>query len=232
MTDSFKSKNAKQWDAGLTQVFPLSVPATKKWTYPAEIVSVLNYFCGKAVNHTMLPSRGGSDILRVAYNSTSDLIEFSADSKRAYVSRPATLEFAYIKSSPVDSFFLLTIKSMDALGLDKDVTGNREEVIELPDGRLVSSHCLDRGYIGHDEDGNELPVPENYRLLVRFLEGKYLMVAKSSRWNRANGTYDGRHNKLTAADIHEMLSKSLEVQASRTEPTKSENGVSCPIFDL
>lgn len=52
----------------------------------------------------------------------------------------------------------------------------------------------EQGY--YDSDGDFVRLPEGSDLLVRFLAGNCLIVAKRSPYNQDPGTYDGRHDKL------------------------------------
>jgi hypothetical protein len=62
---------------------------------------------------------------------------------------------------------------------------------------------------GPDENGDEIPVPDDARLTVRWLRGKVLLVAKGSLWNGDPAAYDGRHNGMTAAQIRITIERSL-----------------------
>jgi serine/threonine-protein kinase len=72
----------------------------------------------------------------------------------------------------------------------------------------VSREIWDRGFL-HDENGDEIPIPDNARLVMRLLQGKVLLVAKGSLWNSDPATYDGRHNTMTAAQIRRIIERSL-----------------------
>lgn len=217
MSTPFEIENARRWSEALKATFPKNVPASAAWTDPREMVHVLSPFCGQAVNHTMLPRSGGMDILKISYDDAKGLIELWPNARVAYVARPQTLEFRHVEASPVDSFFMLTNASLDPSGVYEDFTGNYEEILELPDGEQMDRSHLDLGYIGHTENGEEIPLPDEYRLVCRYLDGKFLMVAKSSLWNRVTATYDGRHNKLSADEIQKQLADALAKYKQRKE---------------
>jgi hypothetical protein len=79
------------------------------------------------------------------------------------------------------------------------------------DNRLI----WDRGFLDHDENGDEIPIPRHARLTVRWLQGKVLLVAKGSLWNSDPATYDGRHNGMTAAQIRSTIERSLRQNSAK-----------------
>jgi serine/threonine-protein kinase len=180
------------------------------------MVKILSPFCGEAINHTMLPLSGGMDIIKVSYDAGNRVMEFWPSHRVVYVGRPEMLEFRYFKSSPIDSFFLLTNRELEPSGVYEDFSGNYEEVLELANGEQMDRSCLDAGYIGHDENGFEIPIPDDYRLVVRFLDGKFLMVAKKSIWNQVSSTYDGRHSRLSASEIQQQIGAALSAIKDRS----------------
>ena len=84
-----------------------------------------------------------------------------------------------------------------------------EELVEVAPAEYVSRDIWDRGFLDHDENGDEIPIPDGARLAVRWLRGKVLLVAKESLWNGVPATYDGRHNGMTAAQIRTTIERSL-----------------------
>ncbi len=205
MPSPFEIENARRWDEALKATFPKGIPLSAGWTDPREMVRILSPFCGPAINHTMLPRSGGMDILKVSYDAGKRLIELWPSKKSPYVARPQQLEFRHVASSPVDSFFLLTNAPLEPSGVYKGLAEKYEEIVELPDGQQMDRSHWDSGCIGYTENGEEIPLPDKSRLICRYLDGKFLMVAKASRWNRTNATYDGRHNKLSADEIQKLL---------------------------
>jgi hypothetical protein len=83
-----------------------------------------------------------------------------------------------------------------------------EELVEVAPAEYVSRDAWDRGFLGHDENGDEIPIRDDARLTVRWLQGKVLLVAKGSLWNSDPANYDGRHNGMTAAQIRTTIERS------------------------
>jgi hypothetical protein len=84
-----------------------------------------------------------------------------------------------------------------------------EELVEVAPAEYVRRDALELGFLGHDENGDEIPIPDGARPIVRWLRGKVLLVAKGSLWNGDPANYNGRHNGMTAAQIRTTIERSL-----------------------
>lgn len=138
-----------------------------------------------------------------------------------YLVKPRKLIAERVRGSPGNSFFLLELENLaptdvyedDPEDVDEDGDCRRariskrgqEQLVEVSPGYYVEREVLDYGYLGHDEDGREIPLPRAARPIVRFLRGKVLFVAKGSLWNQEARTYDGRHSNMTSAQIRSMI---------------------------
>jgi|SRR5579864_6715372 len=207
----FLAENKAHWEAALHAAFPDGIPRSACWTDLGDVIHMLTPFCAANLNHTMLPDGGGQDMVEVASSSEPDCIELRPGPNVAYICRPSQLYFEYFVNAPRESFFLLETLPIAPSGVYESLASVREELLELPDGQYSSRVYLDEGYIGHDESGNEIPIPDPHRLVVRHLTaGKFLLVAKSSLWNGTLGTYDGRHSQLTHVEIRAQIEVALE----------------------
>jgi hypothetical protein len=210
MSDEFLIKNTREWETAIKEAFPKAIPETAKFKQLDEIVRVLKPFCKANLNHTMLPSTGGMDMIDVKNSREMGCIEFWPTMRSAYLGKPTALIWEYFPSSPLNSFLLLETEKLAPSGVYENLTRSDEEVVELPDGEYVERGVWDQGVIGHDENDNEIPLPKSARLIARFFQGKFLVVAKKSIWNSVSATYDGRHNKLTAEQIREQIETVLK----------------------
>ena len=203
--ENFDAWNKDQWEQCLVRVFPTAIPTSASWTDMDAIVAVLNQFCAESVNHTHLPDGGGMDILKVARAREDNCLELHDAPSCAFICRPSILALEHFPESPWNSFFLLETAPLKPSGVYERHPRPYEELLELPGGEYVERSCLDAGYIGHDESGDEIPIPDPHRLVTRFFSGKFLMVAKASLWNQDSATYDGRHSQMTPAAIRGVI---------------------------
>ncbi len=110
-----------------------------------------------------------------------------------------------------ESFLLIELADLAADPATSSYRGH-QEYGELSGRETFDRSAWDAGYLDHDVDGQQIPLPPDARLVSRWLNGKILVVAKGSIWNGESGTYDGRHNNLSATQIREGIEA---VQARR-----------------
>ena len=82
--------------------------------------------------------------------------------------------------------------------------------MEIRPGDYRPRSLWDEGNLGYDERGRELPLPKEARLVIRWFGGGVLIVAKGSIWNGIAATYDGRHDRMTPAEVREAIQGCLD----------------------
>jgi serine/threonine-protein kinase len=175
---------------------------------------------GENCNHAHFPTGGGLDFLSVGSSAEPGCLEFRTGRRTVQIMKPRSLTLERIDAAG-NSFFLLELDDLDPSGVyetdenepdqDNDAEAERrsEDLVEVAPADYVSRDVWDRGFLDHDENGHEIPIPDDARLAVRWLKGKVLLVANGSLWNGDPGTYDGRHNKMTADQIRQIIERSL-----------------------
>ena len=190
------------------------------WNGTTAIKPVLDRVLAHARSHAHLPTGGGQDFSEVRRSREAGCLEFQVERGAAYLARPKSLILERIARSPAQSFLLLELENLapsgayseeadDAPDWTTDWFRRREEVVELAPGDYVERSVWDEGNLGYDETGREIPLPDGARLVVRWFNGKMLFVTKGSLWNGTSGTYDGRHDSMSAEDIRAMIERSL-----------------------
>jgi len=158
--------------------------------------------------------------LSVGPSAEPGCLEFMVGDRVVQIMKPRSLTLERIDSAG-NSFLLLELDNLDPSGVygtdenepDRNSDAEHaeqssEELVEVAPAEYVSRDVWDRGFLDHDENGDEIPIPDA-RLTVRWLKGKVLLVAKGSLWNGDPATYDGRHNGMTAAQIRTTIERSL-----------------------
>lgn len=191
----------------------LSGPSGKSatWSKLMDIIQALDGIVGENRNHTLLPDGGGYDFKDVKLATEDGCLDFVPFTGTRYRVRPASLHLEVIASDMIQSFFLLELGELKPWGVyppPEPSEGSqirwREELLEVSPGKYVSR------YTG--ADGGELP--EDARPVNRYMAGKLLFVAKGSIWNRSSATYDGRHAKMSAAQIRAIIEAALSSQSA------------------
>jgi hypothetical protein len=219
--NKFRKESRDAWDATVAQVSGPTIPATIVWRGPQAIAQALAAFMGDNRNHAHFPSGGGLDFRSVAPSAEPGCLEFGTGEHTVQIMKPRSLTLERIDSAG-NSFLLLELDDLDPSGVyendeteqDGDNDAKRvkrasEELFEVAPGDYRSREVWDRGFLDHDENGYETPIPDDARLAVRWFKGKVLLVAKGSLWNGDPATCDGRHNKMTAEQIRSVIERSL-----------------------
>jgi hypothetical protein len=209
--DDFHETSCATWDAAVASASSGSAaPASRVWRGDLEISQALASFMGENLNHAHLPSGGGLDFLSVGPSAEPGCLEFMVGDRVVQIMKPRSLTLERIDSAG-NSFLLLELDSLDPSGVygTEYEKPSSEELVEVAPAEYVRRDVWDGGFLDHDENGDEIPIPDDARLAVRWLQGKVLLVAKGSLWNRDPATYDGRHNGMTAAQIRRTIERSL-----------------------
>ena len=206
----FHADSLRRWIGGVRRVNP-DAAASMTWRSPRRIIEVLRPFLGTNNNHAHLHTGGGMDITGAALSREPGCIELHTSSRSAFIVRPASLTLEFIVEAPEESFLMLELGKLERTGLldehgtpsDTRLRGS-EELLELSPGDYVH-----RRYWDDDVRPDGTPLSGDSRLVTRWMNGKFLFVAKGSRWNAAPSTYEGLHGRFTAGEIRQIVSRSL-----------------------
>lgn len=220
--EQFHEESRAMWDATITAVAGPGAGSKVVWRDKKAIAAALAPFMGQAKNHAHFPTGGGHDFLDVRASAEPGCLEFKVSEGTAYVMKPRKLTLERLDSEG-NSFLLLELDELEPSGVydrdddddddrndrDDDEDRGSEELLELSPGEYVDRSQWDRGFLGYDADGDEIPFPNDARVVVRWFRGKVLFVGKGSLWNGDPGTYDGRHDRMTVAQIRRVIERSL-----------------------
>lgn len=215
----FHIRARADWVSSIESVTGPRSSSSVTWRGPNAIAAALEPIMGSNRNHTHLPGGGGYDFESVDVSPEPGCLDFSIGGSVVYRLKPRQLILEWIESDPAESFFLLELDELAPSGVyperapregEEDVWPG-EELCELYPG----SEYYPRRVWDNDEtpDGRELP--SSARLVVRWLWGKCMFVTKGSIWNGWRAAYDGRHGKMTAAQIRGIIEQVIHARAER-----------------
>lgn len=206
--EDFQRAARAAWVAAIQEAVGANPPRTSVWEGPEAIRKALIPFMGRNANHAHLPTGGGRDFHAVEHSRESGCLDFEVDEHSVYRAKAERLTLEYISEAPAESFLLLESGTL------KPVLGNardrQEELLELSGGERLDRDVWDRGFLDYDDEGREIPIPDDARIVVRWFGGKFLIITKGSMWNGDSGTYDGRHDRMSADDIRSIIIRSLD----------------------
>lgn len=195
------------WNDAIRAAFGSAPPTSRTWSDPYDCVEVLQPFMKG--NYSFLPPNGHLPLDGVEVHDDGNKLLFNLSETGLMETAPRALRFEYIENAPIESFFLLELRQMQPTGLYETVDGYSEQVARI-DGEDYDYGVMEHGVWQHDEDGNEVPVPEDAKTVLRLLSGKLLIVSQGSMWNHTNSNWNGRHNAMTADEIRSVIERSLK----------------------
>lgn len=211
--EKFTKRNLKVWEDMLDNLFDNRIPTQASWEKLDDIIDICNII-GKDhnLNHTFFPGGGGLDLYGAGTSTEEDCIElyFGSSGRSANIIRPDKLIFQSFDAPYEWAYFRIDTFSLAPRGVYRDYQGMDEELTEITPGYYVDRTCWDYGYYNHGKSGKETPLPKEARLIVRHFGGAFVIFAKGSLYNRINGTYDGRHSKMTAEEFRDYIKKNLD----------------------
>ncbi|AVA21970.1 hypothetical protein [Rhizobium sp. NXC24] len=210
--DEFQQKQAdyhKQldgiWRAAIRRAFGDDIPRSRSWSDPYELADILRHFM--EANYSYLTPNGHLPLTGVQVHEDGRRLLFDLSETGQLEMLPGRGTFEYIEKSPIESFFLLDLKRMSPSGVYEEV-GHNEEILRV-DGEDYDYAIAEHGVWEFDEDGNEVPVPDHAKTVLRQLSGKFLIVSKGSMWNQSDKTWAGVHATMSAAEIRADIERAL-----------------------
>jgi serine/threonine-protein kinase len=204
----FQKENLKNWDNFLNDLFDGDIPERYEWNDLQEIILILNKIgIDHNLNHMFFPDSGGHDLHGAADSVEDECIELHFSSgKIAYIVKPDKLSFESFGSPYEWAYFRLETKQLSPSGVYDDYGDDiKEEIIEISPGRYAERRYWDEGFYGYDEEGEEKPLSDGARIIIRYFSGSLVIFAKGSIYNIAGRTYDGRHNKMPGEEFKNYI---------------------------
>lgn len=182
----------------LNGLFPHGIPESAVWTDLEQINKVLNCLgTWDSLNHTFMPNGGGLDLEKATESMEEGCIEMRLDGFH-HVVKPISLTFVNIQNDLPWGYFMLDTGGLPATGI-AEVYKGMEYLCELASGEYVPSSEYERSGQGGKR------YHQDCRIVSRYTHGKFLIVAKSSVYNRISSTYDARHNKMTHTEFKDYM---------------------------
>lgn len=205
----FHDKARGVWADAIKQAAP-GPASTVTWRGVPVILAAISPFIGREKNHAHFPSGGGHDFRAVRLSTEKGCLEFEVTRGLVYVVKPRSLTLERIDLSVPESFLMLELDDLKPSEFyvrsdDDEDSGDRvsrrhsmsETVVDLGGGEYADREVWDRGYLSSEDE----PLPEDARSVVRFFNGRVMLVTKGSLWNGAARTYDGIHQGMSNEDI-------------------------------
>ena len=205
--DDVKSQDS-EWNFLSHLLFGQNIASSAIWAGAETIMNVLNELARLPVfNHMFLPTNGGMDFFQAELAGEKGCLYLYTDLFQCYVVKPKALYFEGFGIDYRWNYFMLELEELEPiLTTDKDQLS--EYLVEDTPGHYVSAQ--NAPYKVYDYDSGE-KLPEGFRVVMRYLRGKFLITEKYGPYNGITGVYDARHNMCETWKFREYISKLLTV---------------------
>jgi serine/threonine protein kinase len=184
-------------------LFKDTKPHSACWTNIDDILHVLNTIKSvPAMNHMML-ERGGLDFDFAEKAPETDWIYIVANRLRLLVC-PACLHFESFEDV-MWNYFLLELKDSEPILNKKNEWC--EELIEDTPAHYVDDTDAVYGVYSYDEGKR---FPSGYKIVTRYIKGKFLIVLKYGHYNGIGSAYDGRQKDCSAVEFRNYMDNMVE----------------------
>ncbi|MEI0581464.1 protein kinase domain-containing protein [Brachyspira pilosicoli] len=202
--DTFNDENKIQlsnWNFISKYIFGDLAPDSSRWKNIDKIVEILNIVSqSPSYNHMLFSDRGGLDFIKAERANENDCIYIYDSAKGCSIIKPKCLYYEGFNDDFNWNYFLIELDDLERIHSDER---DYEILVEDHPGNYVYIQYPQYGVYDYDK-GNKLP--EGYKVVNRYLKGKFLIVLKNGIYNSAPSTYDGRHGNMT----NEMFRKYIE----------------------
>lgn len=187
-----------QWKHIQKRLFGQSIPSKMEWEDTSEILKTLQIISDyNQINHMFMPDGGGLDLDEVFKAGEQGCIGIIGNDIISII-KPKILCYESIERDPLWSYFRLDFDILEPVFEEESKCF--EEITEVTAGKYDE---WEHGRYGYDE--NDIPLPEGYRTVTRYLYGSIVIFSKLSIYNHISGTYDGRHNKIESQEFKKYI---------------------------
>lgn len=216
--NDINKEQESEWKFLEKQIFGAIIPTSAAWSDRDSIVDVLNIIGITPVyNHLFFHDIGGLDFSHAEIAEEDGCIKIFDSIGYCCILKPKKLCFEGFLVDYKWNYFLLELDELSPILSNSDEFDFEELVEDVP-GNYVSSRDVIYGV--YDYDSGKL-LPEGYRVVNRYIRGKFLIVMKMGPYNKINATYDGRHGDCSTYEFRKYINK----LASELDKIKSSKNI-------
>jgi Serine/threonine protein kinase len=202
-----EESHASDWKFLNRYLFGDQPPESTIWRDADKIIDVLNIISSvPAYNHMLFSDGGGLDFSRAERATEPDCINIYDSIGFCLVVKPKCLYFEGFNNDYRWNYFLLELNELYPILNKSDLP--YEYLVEDTPGNYVSAEGAQYGIYDYDSGK---PLPEGYKTISRYLNGKFLIVLKDGPYNGIPATYDGRHGLCSNGEFREYVDYLIKV---------------------
>lgn len=201
----FRKTNSLQWQDIQQKLFPISLPQRVEWVSIEDIAKVLGVLCSyDCLNHMYFPDGGGMDLLKVSVGLEPNTLELVVGEKNILIVKPKRLLFESFGFDMEWNYFRLETGQLKPTGITPE-HDKREELAEIEPLYYIS---LNDWEVDRE---NERRYPKDSRLVKRYIQGDFLILQKTSPYNRISYTYSGNFSAMNSEEFRQYYSDKIEL---------------------
>jgi len=198
LNNNFEKRSKSEWVDIQKRLFPSAIPIRVIWENLDAIITVLTIVSGyEQAGHTLFPNGGGFDLEAAKLSFEAGCIELHFDGS-TYIVKPNLLIFESFQDHSDWTYLRLETEGLELIGKYKNYRCN-EGLTELEPCVYTNYEC----YEFDDFNGERLPA--SARQVVRLAKGSFIICLRTGVYNRIPGTYDGRHDKMSADEFRKYI---------------------------
>ena len=200
----FRKRNPLQWQDIQKNLFPTALPQRVIWENIEDIVKILNILCSfHSLNHMLLPDQGGMDLLGASLGHETETLELIVDERVVYIVRPKRLIFESFDFEMDWNYFRLETGNLEPTYLT-NLYCEKEWLAEIEPSYYISRDDWE------DDRNQDREYPAESRLIARYIRGDFLILQKTSYYNRIGCTYDGKFNQMSSDEFRQYITEKIQ----------------------
>lgn len=204
----FEKMQLSEWKFLNKYLFGENIPYASSWRRRDSILNILNIVGSMPVyNHMLLSDKGGLDFKNAVVANEEGCIYIYDTLGFCFLVKPKNLQYGGFEEKFKWNYFMLEFDKLEPI-LEKNRMVSSEYLVEDYPAHYVSARYEQYGVYDYDS-GEKLP--EGYKRVKRYLEGKFLIVLKNGPYNHITGTYDGRHGMCSNNQFRQYLEMIIDI---------------------
>lgn len=205
--DDFDKIQESEWLFLSRYLFGDNQPESSAWGNVQQIIKILNIIGSFPVyNHMMFSDTGGLDFQYAEEANEKGCIYIYDTMGYCFVVKPKKLYYESFDEDYRWNYFQLELDTLQPIIKENGEIAYEYLVEDYP-GKYVSGVYSQYGVYDYDS-GEKLP--ENYKIVNRYLKGKFLIVLKMGPYNQIPATYDGRHGMCSNSEFRDYISELIK----------------------
>lgn len=203
----FEYSQASDWNFLNKYLFGDTPPESTVWRDTRKIINVLNIIGTlPAYNHMLFSDEGGLDFKNAELANENGCIYIYDSLGYCFLLKPKCLYFEGFNENYSWNYFLLELDELSPVFNSNSL--NYELLVEDFPANYVSAQYAQYGVYDYERGDT---FPSGYKVVHRYLNGKFLIVLGNGPYNKISATYDGRHGLCSNSEFRSYIEYLIKI---------------------